>query len=180
VQDQSGTASYEYSAKGELTKETKVTQGRTYVTSYSFDKNGNLSTITYPSGRKVNYALDAADRVSSAMTTAPRSPAQILASSIAHKPFGGISSLTYGNGLNRTVSYDQQYRISSIQTGAVQNLSYTHDPNGSITAIANLLNPTKNKTFSYDAPQDGSGNSFAFTYDCPPQEIGSTSSYRYA
>ena len=186
--DQAGTASYEYSAKGELTKETKVTQGRTYVTSYSFDKNGNLSAITYPSGRKVTYAADAADRVSSVKTT-KGATTTTLASSVAHKPFGGISSLTYGNGLARTVGYDQQYRISSIQTGAVQNLSYSRDANGNITKITDAINPTKNKTFSYDALDrltggTGPWGSLSWTYDGVGNrqtqvENGATSTYAY-
>jgi YD repeat-containing protein len=75
-----------------------------YVTSYSFDKNGNLQQITYPSGRTVSYTLDAAYRISSVSTAAPRSAAAIIASSVAHKPYGGIFSMTYGNGLARSVS----------------------------------------------------------------------------
>ena len=150
VTDQSGNTSYAYSAKGEMTKETKVIQGRTYVTSYQFDKNGNLQQIAYPSGRTVSYALDAADRTTGVTTTPSGGATQTVASSIAHKPFGGIASLTYGNGLARTVGYDQQYRINSIVTGAVQNVSYTLDANGNITGITDNLNPTKNKSFGYD------------------------------
>ncbi len=188
VTDQSGQAAYEYSPKGELVKETKVTQGRTYVTKYSFDRNGNLASITYPSGRVVSYALDTADRVASVKTT-KGATTTTLASGIAHKPFGPISSLTYGNGLPRTVSYDQQYRISSITTGSLQNLSYTHDPNGNITKIADVLNPTKTKTFSYDAldrltTAGGPWGSLSWTYDnvgnrTTQVENGATSNYTY-
>ncbi len=188
VTDQSGAASYEYSPKGELTKETKVIQGRSYVTNYSFDRNGNLASITYPSGRTVNYALDTADRVASVMTTMSRA-AETLAEGIAHKPYGPVSSLTYGNGLPRTVSYDQQYRISSITTGSLQSLSYTHDPNGNITKIADNVNPTKTKTFGYDAldrltSAGGPWGSLSWTYDgvgnrTTQVENGATSNYTY-
>ena len=84
VADQAGNSSYAYSAKGELIQETKIIQGRVYVTGYQFDKNGNLSTITYPSGRTVNYALDAADRVSS-VTTTKGATTTTLASSVSHR-----------------------------------------------------------------------------------------------
>ncbi len=53
VQDQSGTTTSSYSVKGELVQESKVILGVTYVTGYSYDTNGNLETITYPSGRTV-------------------------------------------------------------------------------------------------------------------------------
>ena len=189
VTDQSGNTSYAYSAKGEMTKETKVIQGRTYVTSYQFDKNGNLQQIAYPSGRTVSYALDAADRTTGVTTTPSGGATQTVASSIAHKPFGGIASLTYGNGLARTVGYDQQYRINSIVTGAVQNVSYTLDANGNITGITDNLNPTKNKSFGYDALDrltagTGPWGSLAWTYDGVGNrqtqvENGATSTYTY-
>ena len=132
---------------------------------------------------------DVADRVTSVTTTPYRGMAQTVASSVAHKPFGGIASMTYGNGLNRTVSYDQQYRISSITTGAVQNLPYSHDANGNITGITNSLNPTKNKTFGYDALDRLTGGAgpwgtLSWTYDGVGNrqtqvENGATSTYAY-
>ena len=100
-----------------------------------------------------------------------------------------MSSLTYGNGFARAVGYDQQYRIIGIQTGAVQNLSYTHDPNGNITGIKDNLNPTKNKTFTYDALDrltggTGPWGSLAWTYDpvgnrMTQVENGAASTYSY-
>jgi len=151
VQDQSGTTSYSYSAKGELLQESKVILGVTYVTGYSYDANGNIQTITYPSNRTVTYSYDFADQVTTVTTTPPGGGSQTVASNVTHKPFGGIAGLTYGNGLARTVSYDQQYRISGIQTGVVQNLTYGFDNNGNVLSITNNLDASKNKSFSYDA-----------------------------
>ncbi len=141
------------------------------------------------SGRTVNYALDTADRVAGVSTTPPGGATATLASGISHKPFGGISSMTYGNGLARTVSYDQQYRIAGIATGTLQNLSYTHDPNGNITKITDVLNPTKNKTFSYDAldrlaSASGPWGALSWTYDgvgnrTTQVENGAASTYSY-
>jgi RHS repeat-associated protein len=74
-----------------------------------------------------------------------------LASSINYKPFAGVSSLTYGNGIAGSIGYDNQYRITSITAGTVMNLGYpTYDANGNITAINNVIDPTKNKSFTYD------------------------------
>ena len=64
-----------------------------------------------------------------------------------------MSSLTYGNGLPGTISYDNQYRISALTVGTagtILNYSYTDDANGNITAINNVLDSTKNKSFTYD------------------------------
>jgi YD repeat-containing protein len=94
-----------------------------------------------------------------------------LATNIAYKPFGGMTSITYGNGIAGTVGYDNQYRITSIAAGAVQNLSYSqYDANGNITGISNTLDATKNKSFTYDtldrlASGTGSWGTLSWTYD---------------
>ena len=67
--DTSGTTVYEYTQKGQVRKETKTIDSIQYVTQYSYDMNGNLKTMTYPSGRVVTYAYDALSRPISA--TAP-------------------------------------------------------------------------------------------------------------
>lgn len=144
--DASGTTVYEYTAKAQVKKETKTIDSIQYVTQYTYDQNGNLKTMTYPSGRVITYNLTN-DRAISVLNNT-----STLASNITYKPFGGVSSLTYGNGLAGSISYDNQYRVTSIIAGTVMNLSYpTYDANGNITTINNVLDPTKNKLFTYDA-----------------------------
>ncbi|HUJ16830.1 MAG TPA: hypothetical protein VL197_02460 [Nitrospirota bacterium] len=83
-----------------------------------------------------------------------------------------MSSLTYGNGLNGTIGYENQYRITNITVSAVMNLSYqTYDANGNIKTINDVLDATKNKTFTYDAldrlqtAASGIWDSLGWTYD---------------
>ena len=172
VVDQAGTTTYSYSPKGELVEESKVIQGVTYVTGYTYDANGNVATITYPTGRVVTYTYDTTDRVSLVTTT--QGTTQTVVSAVTYKPFGGMSSFTYGNGLPRTISYDPDYRLTGIQTGtgagAVQSLTYTPDPNGNVTSIENALDPSKDKTYTYDALDrlegaTGPWGSLGWTYD---------------
>ena len=163
--DASGTTAYEYSAKGQIKKETKTIDSTQYVTQYTYDQNGNLKTMTYPSGRVITYNLSN-DKVIGVLNNAAN-----LATNISYKPFGGMSSLTYGNGLTQSIGYDNQYRITSMVTGAVTNLSYDqYDANANIQHITNTLDPTKNKTFGYDAldrltSATGSWGSLSWTYD---------------
>lgn len=165
--DASGTTTYEYTPKGQVKKETKVVDTVTYVTQYSYDMNGNMKTMTYPSGKVITYNYTN-DRAVSVLNGAAN-----LASSITYKPFGGMNAITYGNGLIGTIGYDNQYRISSIAAGAILNLSYTgYDSNGNITAITNTLDVSKNKSFTYDnldrlwtATSTGIWGSLAWTYD---------------
>ena len=162
--DPSGTTSYEYTLKGQPAKESKVIAGQTYTTGYAYDKNGNPTTLKYPSGRVVSYRY-ANDRVTQVLSNGVP-----VASNITYKPFGGMTALTYGNGIQRTVSYDQQYRMASITDAGIQNLAYSYDPNGNITAIADQLDPTKSKSYGYDpldrlSSAQGPWGSLAYTYD---------------
>ena len=104
--------------KGQVKKETKTIDSVQYVTQYTYDQNGNLKTMTYPSGKVITYNYTN-DRAVSVLNGAAN-----LATNITYKPFGGMSSVTYGNGLTGTIGYDNQYRITGITAGTVMNLSY--------------------------------------------------------
>jgi RHS repeat-associated protein len=162
--DASGTTVYEYTPKGQVRKETKTIDSNQYVTQYSYDMDGNVKTMTYPSGRVITYNYTN-DRAASVLNNAAN-----LATSITYKPFGGMSSITYGNGLSGTISYDNQYRIASMVTGTFQNLTYADDANGNITGITNNVDSTKNRTFGYDAldrltSATGPWSPLGWTYD---------------
>ena len=165
--DASGATVYDYTAKAQVKNETKTIDSIQYVTQYTYDQNGNLKTMTYPSGRMITYNLTN-DKVISVLNNAAS-----LATNINYKPFGGMSSLTYGNGIAGTLGYDNQYRVSSIAAGAVMSLTYpTYDANGNITTITNVLDTTKNKSFTYDtldrlstATSTGIWGSLGWTYD---------------
>ncbi|MGH8571940.1 MAG: hypothetical protein ACREX8_05105, partial [Gammaproteobacteria bacterium] len=69
MQDGSGTTTYAYDARGNLTAES-VAMGRArYTTEYAYDRADRLIGITYPSGRTVKYARDIVGRIGSLTTT---------------------------------------------------------------------------------------------------------------
>lgn len=49
---------YEYNTFGELLKHTDkdTTNGSTFITQYTYNNMGGISTLTYPSGNKVTYS----------------------------------------------------------------------------------------------------------------------------
>jgi len=172
--DASGTTNYEYSPKGQVTKETKVIDSHTYITQYTYDQNGNMKTMAYPSGKVITFNY-ANDRATSVLNGAAN-----LATNITYKPFGGMSAITYGNGLTSSIGYDIQYRLSTLVTGTIQNLTYGYDNNGNITSIA------PGKTYTYDA-LDRLGNatgpwgSLGWTYDGVGNRLTeNANSYTYA
>ncbi len=147
--DPSGTSTLYYDSDGNLIKEEKQIGTVTYTLEYAYDKNRRLRSVAYPSRRIVTYELDGAQRISHVRATL-NGQTVTLASDISYLPFGGIKGLSYGNGLTLVQGYDQRYQVSSIGISSIMDLAYTQDPNGNITQIQNLSDPTRTQTFGYD------------------------------
>ena len=90
--DPSGTYTFYYDARGNLTKEEKTISSVLYTTEYGYNKDNSLTSITYPSGRVVEYTLDVTGRITQVDTTLNGNP-KTLASSITYLPYGGITGL---------------------------------------------------------------------------------------
>lgn len=195
IADESGTTTLVHDDRGNVITETRQIGTQSYSTQYVYDLANNLAQITYPSGRVVTYQRDALGRVTNVTTQASAGAAPtVLASAITYQPFGPIASLTYGNGLVLTLSYDQDYRLTEIRTAdgatVVQDLDYTYDAADNITAIADVLNATRNQTFTYDELHrligaTGVYGTTNYTYDPVGNRLtralgGATETYAYA
>ena len=184
VIDAAGSASYVYDDLGRVTSASKVRSSNTFNTGYAYGADGNLETLTLPSGRTVTYGRDANGQISSVSADVNGS-SQALASNIAYLPFGPLESMSYGNGLTLNVSYDHDYELQNRSISGVSNVPYAHDPAGNITtkgdttySYDNLnrldveFNALTNDTIDYD--HDAIGNRIAETLN------GSTSIYAYS
>jgi RHS repeat-associated protein len=181
VVDPSGSTTLYYDARGNLISQSKVIAGSTYSTSYSYDSSNRLTGITYPSGRTVTYGLDAVGRVAS-VSTMHNGVTTIVASSVAHSPFGDASGYTLGNGIVVDRAYDLDGRLANLQDqgpGVVQHLVPAYDLRGNITGLADLADSTRSQTFAYDALSrltgaTGKYGAQSFTYDSVGNRTGQT------
>src|SRR5205807_282345 len=95
-----------------------------YTVGYAYDLDGNVTQITYPSGRTVTYSRDARGLVTGVTTKAtPSSSSVTLASSVSYQPFGPLQTLTYGNGLVLQKTFTQDYSLGA-QTVAQTTTSF--------------------------------------------------------
>src|SRR6266581_3892147 len=140
---------YAYDQKGRTISETRTVNGVAYALAYSYDAAGRLSGLTYPSGRTIAYTLDALGRISQVSTTPQGGAAQIVASSIAYQPFGGVKSYTLGNGQSYSRSYDLDGRIASYNLGS-QFFALGYDAASRISFISDTGNAANANTYSYD------------------------------
>jgi YD repeat-containing protein len=137
--------SYTHNATGELTGETLSIDGYQWPFTYAYDANGALASTTYPDGTVVPYAPDALGRPTEAGT---------YASGATYYPDGHLEYLTYMGGSEYVAEENtrQILRNISYAQGSSQVFSedLTYDNNANITQITDLVDGTRNASFTYD------------------------------
>ncbi|WP_346948518.1 hypothetical protein [Dyella sp.] len=113
---------------------------------YAHDAYGAISTIQYPDGEAISYAPDALGRATQVGS---------YATGVSYYPDGDVASFTFGNGDSYAVQKNARLLLSNFTygNGGTLKLSedYAYDNNGNITAITDLTDGTRTKSFGYDA-----------------------------
>jgi RHS repeat-associated protein len=173
--DQAGLATYAYDILGRLTTETRPIAGISKSTSYSYNLDGSVKTLTYPSGRVVTYTPDSAGRLVSAVDGNGTN----YVVSASYNPDGSLKSLLQGStpALNQNFQYTprlQLCRITTLTSGTLpttctdsQHIGNIMDrgydfhtgngtpgsgaDNGNVFAITNYRDSNRSQGFTYDA-----------------------------
>ncbi|HQR72070.1 MAG TPA: hypothetical protein PLE54_15805, partial [Burkholderiaceae bacterium] len=135
------TTTWTYTTQGRVASTSQaLTAGgatRTHTIQYTYNPTtGQLSSMTYPSGRLVGYQYGASSK-QVASVTVDGTP---VASNVAYHPFGGIKSLQLANGLAWVSTLDQDGRMASYTLGGVV-YSLQWDAANRITAITHATTP---------------------------------------
>jgi len=120
---------------------------------YTYDTANRVASITYPSGRIVDYTRNVLGQITQVQlrendTASP----QTLVSGVTYKPFGPLAGLTFGNGVATTLTYDADYRVTRITATSTPNWDYTYgyDAEDNITSLTDQVS-TNDRTYTYDA-----------------------------
>ncbi len=149
--DHSGTTEWTYDLWGRVLSKTVSPAGLTgvsLVTSYAYNSQGDLLSMTYPSGRRLDYAMD---RGRIAQLNYDFQPILWGAS---YRPMqGSVTGWTWAS-FSGTVAldYDLNGRVSSITDADERN--YLRDARGWIRAITDPLDANADQLYSYKT--DGS------------------------
>jgi RHS repeat-associated protein len=164
--DGAGSESWAYDKMGRESGEQRTTNGVTKNASYTYNLDGSLATLTYPSGTVSTYTYNsAAEPVNMAALGNP-----YFASNGYYTPSGGLMTLTIGGNL--TTIYNQRLQPcwiyqSSISTlpwnysctqttptnGNILDVKYNYNlgaDNGNVIAITNDRDTTRSQSFIYD------------------------------
>lgn len=165
MSDASGQTALSYDVMGRVTARrqtvTSVSPSVTKAFSFSYNADGSLNTLTYPSGRIVTYSYSNAARPLSAVDVAHSIN---YAQSATYWPFGQLHTLAYEKtgtsaGTTLTQTFNNRLQYSTIQASnssqTVLNLSYGwvdangHD-NGTLLSEANNSDSTRSQSLTYD------------------------------
>lgn len=189
MRDDSGQTAFGYDGFGRLIVKTQSVSGsntRTFQVGYIYGttggSTGHVSTVTYPSGNRINIEYDGNGRPNSLRLLASGAVQPIiLLSEITYRPFGVVSDWTWGDGTNPSNRYTRAFDLAGNlvsyplgypgKNGVIRTLHY--DAAGRITgtthtgtAQAALLN----QVYAYDDMDrltgfDGIGTSQRYAYD---------------
>ncbi len=143
------TTTYLYNPLGLISKQTQNISGTSYPTQFTYDRQGNITTVLYPDGVSVANNYNVAGLLDSI------SP---YVTNLDYSPLGQVAQINYGNNASTTNSYDaaKLYRLvnkmTKVGTTTLQYLTYTYDPVGNITKIVDTSPTSLAKTvdYSYD------------------------------
>ncbi|SHJ18754.1 delta-60 repeat domain-containing protein [Malonomonas rubra DSM 5091] len=124
------------------TSKTETISGRAYSMGFDYDGNDNLTAITYPNGRVVDYTYNTKNQIN----TVPG----YIDSPITHTLAGQPEIFTYNNGVQNDYSYNARFVTDRIQAGSLLDLQYQYDSRGNTNLIMDNLDGSKSQDFSYD------------------------------
>lgn len=132
------TGSYRPDAYGRVTSLSRSIDGKTFQVGYAYDSMGRVSSLTYPTGRSIEYRYDGSGRLK-------KLPGYID-DTIMYDKAGQLSGLTAANGMSLSTARDADGRLTRLFYGGLEDVaafSFTYDSVGNIT--------TKNgSSYSYD------------------------------
>lgn len=92
--DPSGSTQYCYDRFGNMTRKQTINNGVTSVFVFAYTRAGRLSSLTYPSGMKVNYLRNAVGQTVQVSIT-QGTTTKVFANNIAYYPFGPLSRIEF-------------------------------------------------------------------------------------
>jgi RHS repeat-associated protein len=120
---------------------------------YTYNIDGSVTSLQYPSGRVVNYAYDAAGHALSATD----SNGTRYVSNATYWPNGAefqrsMPNIYFSTSLNKRLQVSALYSDNGVVSNYYLNKTYDYGAqnNGNVLSIANNKDPNRTQTFTYD------------------------------
>ena len=160
--DTSGSTAWSYDVTGRVLTRQQSIGTVTKSIAYTYNLDGSVATMTYPSGRVYTYSYNNAGQPTSLVDTAHAinffsstqyAPPGLLTSAI-HGAVTGWNAVTLTNTYNNRLQPTQFLATSPVPL-TLLNLSYSYDQgsgknNGSVVQITNGRDSTRSLAYTYD------------------------------
>lgn len=166
--DPTGSDTYRHDADGRVTQLSKIVNGKTYNIGYQYDAGGDLTQITYPSGRVVQQAYNVVGQLCEIAPSATGcTGSTYYASGFSYNAPGKLLGFNYGNGVAATFTYSvPRIQLSSLAytrgSSTYFSLNYWYQQNssncpkgmtgnnGAIQCITDLASSGRSASYNYD------------------------------
>jgi RHS repeat-associated protein len=155
-----GAVAFLYGPTGQATRETKTILGTVFQTDKTYDRQGNMVTMTYPDASQVQYVFGSGGRIDKVQRKESGGAWTDVVSNFDYSPADKPTSTAFGNGASTNNTYDatKLYRLTTRQTTTpggtkLQDLAYTYDPGGNLTRIfdSGVTSNAHTTDYVYDA-----------------------------
>lgn len=147
--DPSGATAYAYDARGRLVEKNYTIDGVAYTVGRSFTPAGRVWSVTYPSGRSVDYDRSDCRCTVTGVSTTFESITKTLVAGLSYRPFGGADGMSQGSGTVEN-QHDEAGRLVVANPGAPMERTYTYDNVGNLLTVDAPGDPGYNRTYTYD------------------------------
>ncbi len=139
--------SYEYDNFGRIIKEVYSVGRTNFVTEFSYNTEGLVDIITYPTGLEIkNHYSPNGTHYSISNNKTGKYYWQLYELNAR----GQVTKESFGNNLISTATFDDKTgRVKTMSTPGIQNWTYDFDDVGNLSSRRNL-NRNLNETFEYD------------------------------
>ncbi|MEM9336909.1 MAG: SpvB/TcaC N-terminal domain-containing protein, partial [Patescibacteria group bacterium] len=112
------TTSYTYTHNGLIDEETREIDGASYVTGYTYDRQGNQLEITYPDSSAVRYTYNDANLLETVEQKESGGSYADVISNLDYSPHAQPTVIVHANRATTTRTYadDEMYRLASLVT----------------------------------------------------------------
>ncbi len=156
---------FSYDSMGRVTQNNQVTpieapSGGAPL-AYSYDLAGNVTQMTYPSGRVVQQSFDSAGRLCAvaASTSNCSTFTSPYATAFTYDPASQVTGFNYGNGVAATFGYSNRLQNTSLKytsgTTTLFNLSHAFGAagsnNGQISGVTDNVDNGRSVVYGYDS-----------------------------
>jgi RHS repeat-associated protein len=161
MHDGTGTTSYRYDANGHLAS---VTNGAGATVSYAYDPAGQLAALTYPNGQTVTRTYNGARQLTKVTDWLGNT------TKFVYDADGNLTGETYPNGISAITSFDNADQLIAITdktaSGTLASFSYARNSLGQITSDTETGAVSVTQDYSYNQlSQLASDSKGSYAYD---------------